>query len=230
MAADPSCLWHRRKDLVQFQHWVCKTMLKPSRSVTSHHISGKDTQRSGKYALQYTSGQFAGSSSIQSPCPVCAHEYWVPLVSYSLQIHCKFSIDSYIQVFGFLRELIETLSGCSTHPGLGMTQKGPSGSLNCPTCLPTTGPKMDGYAACQCEGSLKARFVATKSTHLDNLRKNQLRFFRSFWYLCASANEQSARVSDRMDGAAQVHTHPRPDSFKSVQIDTDQPGLLTDML
>lgn len=69
---------------------------------------------------------------------------------------------------------------------------------NCPTRLPTTGPNTDSYAACRCEGSLKARFVATKSVYLDNLRKNQLPFFRSFWHLCASANEQSAQVSGWM--------------------------------
>lgn len=169
-------------------------------------------------------------SLIPSPCPVCAHEYWVPLVSYYLRIHCKFSVDFDVQVFGFLRELLETLSECSTCLSPGITKKGPPASLNCPTRLPAMGPNMDGYAACQCEGSLKARFVATKPTYLDNLRKNQLCFFRSLWYLCALANWQSTQVSDRMDRPAQVHTHSRPDSFMSVQIHTDQPGLLTDTL
>jgi len=59
-------------------------------------------------------------------------------------------------MFGFLRELLETLSGCGTRPGLGITKKGPPASLNCPTHLPAMGPSTDGLAACQCEGSLKA--------------------------------------------------------------------------
>lgn len=87
-------------------------------------------------------------SHIPSPHPVCAHECWVPLVSYHLQIHCKFSVDFDIQVFGFLREL-ETLSGYSTRPGVGITKKGRPANLNCPTHLPAMGPNMDGYAACQ---------------------------------------------------------------------------------
>lgn len=144
---------------------------------------------------------------------------------------CKFSVDFYIQVFGFLRELLETLSGCSTCPGLGITKKGRVGqqALAVPHIfLPWVPIQMAMLPANWCEGSLKPRFVAIRSTYLDNLfSKSQLCFFRSLWYLCALANWQSTEVSDRMDRPAQVHTHPRPDSFKSIQIHTDQPGLLT---
>ncbi|PKU28193.1 hypothetical protein llap_21503 [Limosa lapponica baueri] len=88
------------------------------------------------------------SSHRPSPCPVCAHEYWVALVSNDLQIHCKFSVDFDIHVFGSLREP-ETLSGCRTRPGMGITKKGLPASPSCPTRLPAMGPNVDGSAAFQ---------------------------------------------------------------------------------
>lgn len=154
-------------------------MLKSSRNIKSHHISGKDIQRSGKYPLQYTSGQPSRSFLIL----FFTYQVHVPCVPMSTGYHsfitiCNFIINSALILIH--RHLVfRGDTGCSTHPGLGITKKGPPAKPQL-SCMSSCHGSQYGRLCCQCEGSLKPRFVATKQTYLDNLRKNQLCFFRSF--------------------------------------------------
>lgn len=204
---------------LSFFRTECARPLKISRDVTSHHISGKGIQKSGKSPLQYTSGQSAHSSLTL----FLTHQTYVLCAHMSTRCHqfptiCKFSADFVIQVFDFLRELLETLSECSTCPGLGISKKGLAARLNCPTCLPAVGLFMNCYGV----KAASKPDVPTKTIYLDNIRKVLQKLIIS---VCFS-KLQSKQVSARMDRPAQVYTHPRPDSFKCVT-DSHTPAWIT---